>query len=166
MIGIAFVMAFQTVISAAGQAGQTCPLNRTIFRDSKSGREFVALKVGLNQVYKCAGSWERPFHHPQKRLQEKCGPALGDEVIVGRLNGKPAVAVYTVERAVPCCNWQSYRRLKDAMLSPELHEWLTQSEMPAVRLGDEGYSISADPDRPDNGPLGRGNFVPAKCREP
>lgn len=156
---LALIIAMQGSASTAKDRGKMCPLDRTIFRDKNSGREFIALKVGLNQEYSCGQ--KSSYHHPEKQLQEKCGPPLGDEVIVGRMSGAPVVAVFTVIRGLPCCSWRSYRGAPTLL---DIKEWLRPDEMPLVELGSQAEAISEDPDRPDNGPLGGGDFVPVECR--
>lgn len=121
-----------------------CALDRVISRDKKSGREFIAMKVGLNQEYSCGQ--KSSYHHPEMQLQEKCGPPLGDEVIAGRMKGATVVAVFTVTQGVPCCSWRSY---PGAPILLEIKEWLRPDEMPLVELGSE-----ADLDIRRSGPSG------------
>jgi hypothetical protein len=162
------VLALLSGSALEAHAEQTCPLDRTIFKDEESGREFVAQKVAVDYQYACAkpsSASDRHYSVPQKKLETECQGPYGKTIVEGLLDGAKAYAVYSVEMASPCCAWYSYSG-NDKEATGLVKQWLHSVDVPVITLGDEWYTIrSPDPPfPPDQGPVGSGRFVPTRCR--
>lgn len=162
------LLALLTGLVGPALAAEQCPLNRVVFKDSESGREFVAQRVAVDYQYLCAGESSGSIRHysrPQKKLEKECTGPFGETIVEGLLGGEKVYAVYKVEKAAPCCVWYSYPG-DDKEVAGKVKEWLQPLEMPVITLGDEWYTISPpDPSfPPDQGPLAGGRFVPTTCR--
>ena len=147
-------------------AAVQCPLDRIVFKDAESGREFIAQRVAVDYQYLCDGNkLSMHYSRPQKQLEEECAGPYGKTILQGLLDGEKVYAIYTVEKAVPCCAWYSYSG-DDRQVAAEVKGWLHPAEVPLIELGDEWYTIGSpnDPYRPtDPGPMGGGRFVPTSC---
>lgn len=146
-------------------AAEQCPLDRTTFVEKSTKAEFVADKVAVAYRYLCRGKADKVYARPQKKLEDTCdGGPYGETYVSGTLAGKPVIAVYTVEKAAPCCYWQSYAPDDKAIKGKRL-QWL-KADVRTVELDDEWWTIG--PDNPpwpaDKGPLKGGVYVPAVCR--
>ena len=164
------VVLLTILISLTGPAlAEVCPLDRTIFKEAESGREFVAQRVAVDYRYVC--DWNNPsnnhYSRPQAKLEKKCAGPFGETIIEGLLNGETAYAVYSVEKAWPCCLWHSYAG-NDKEVAGKVKEWLQPAEVPVITLNDEWYTIGPKewfaPLPPDQGWMGGGRFVPTNCR--
>lgn len=155
-------------------AAVPCPLDRIVFKDKESGREFIAQRVAVDFQYLCEGKkiighYDRKhYSRPQKNLDQDCDGPAGDTIIEGLLDGERVFAIYTTElRALPCCSWYSYPG-DDRNVTKKVKEWLTPEKVPLIEL-DDGTTLSPigvnDPAfPPDTGPMGGGNFIPTSCR--
>jgi hypothetical protein len=140
-----------------------CSLDQVIFKDRKSGRQFTAERVALNQQYLC-GRKLVSADAPRRKLKDCRGP-YGDTIIEGYMNGERVYAIYTVNAASPCCSWESYAGT-NTHIPKQVKKWLPTGRAPKITLGDEWYTIEASPGLPMEvgGPLGGGAYVPILCR--
>lgn len=140
-----------------------CSLDQVIFKDRKTGRQFTAERVALNQKYLC-GQKVVSANAARKDLKDCRGP-YGDTIIEGYMNGDRVYVVYTVNAASPCCSWESYAGT-NTQISKQVRRWLPTGKAPKITLGDEWYTIEATVGLPMEvgGPLGGGAFVPSFCR--
>ena len=146
-------------------AAVQCPLDQIVFKDAESGREFIAQRVAVDYQYLCDGNkLSMHYSRPQKQLEEECAGPYGKTIIQGLLDGEKVYAIFTVEKAVPCCAWYSYSG-DDRQVATEVKEWLHPAEVPLIELGNEWYTIgSPNHSYPtDPGPMGGGRFVPTSC---
>ncbi len=156
---MAFGMSFSSALAAAA-----CPLDHVVFVDQASGRSFVAQKVAMELVYRCARI-HRAIR-PQPRLEGRldCRGPFGSTIVQGSLGKAVVYAVFSVEDGAPCCRWDSFGA-NDRAVSGRKYTWLTGRDRPLVELGSEQYTIASsgtlDPMR---GPLAGGNYVPDQCR--
>ena len=140
-------------------------MDRTTFVEQTSKAEFVADKVAVAYRYLCRGKADKVYARPQKKLEDTCdGGPYGETYFSGTLAGKAVIAVYTVEKAAPCCYWRTYAGDDKAVAKKPL-QWL-KTGVPTLEIGSEWLTIG--PDNPpwpaDTGPLKGGVFVPAVCR--
>jgi hypothetical protein len=146
------------------QPSEDCPVDRLVFRDDRTNRQFVSERVAVDYRYICDGKITKAFDRPQKELAARCQGPYGDTVIEGLLDGKKAHAVYSVADAAPCCVWYSHK----GAFKPDqgnITRWLKSNEAWSVQLGDEWYVIgpSNPPYEDDRGPMGGGEFRPVAC---
>ena len=161
-----FLLAMIVNLSGPALADGQCPLDRTVFKDTAAGREFVAQRVAVDYQYLCSQSGsDRHYSVPQKNLGQDCEGPFGETIIEGLLDGKKAYVIYNVTKANPCCAWYSYLE-NDQEVPVKVKEWLSPVEVPVITLGDEWYTIeSPDPPfPPDQGPMAGGHFAPTNCR--
>lgn len=156
--------AIQQSASRSPQANEGCPVDRLVFKDARTNRQFVSKRVAVNYRYICDGKVTKAFNRPQKELAARCQGPYGDTVIEGLLDGKKAHAVYSVADAAPCCVWYSYpgdfKPAKGMAI-----KWLNPKEVWRVQLGDDWYEIGPPnpPYEDDAGPMGGGAFRPIAC---
>jgi hypothetical protein len=152
-------------LMAAPAFAKTCPMDRTTFVEKTTKAEFIADKVAVAYRYLCRGNADKVYVRPQKKLEDTCdGGPYGETYLSGKLGGKPVIAVYSVEKAAPCCYWRSYAPDDKAIKTKRL-QWL-KAGAPTLELGSEWLTIGPDnpPWPPDTGPLKGGTYVTAVCR--
>ena len=153
------------LVAASPALAEKCPMDRTTFVEKDTKAQFVADKVAVAYRYLCAGrAIDKVYTAPQKKLEERCQGPFGETFLSGTLAGKAVIAVYTVEKAVPCCYWRSYESSDKALAKTRLR-WL-KANAPTLEIGSEWLTIG--PDNPpwpaDEGPLKGGEYVPSICR--
>jgi hypothetical protein len=99
-LAICVVRQMANVVNAATE----CPADHVTFVDTKGGGSFVVKRVAVRFVHNCGPSWTGVLQRPLK-ADEGCQGPYRDTIFEGSLNGHKAVAVYTVDPALPCCVW-------------------------------------------------------------
>ena len=100
------------------------------------------------------------YSRPQKQLEEECAGPYGKTIIQGLLDGEKVYAIFTVEKAVPCCASISYSG-NNRPVATEVKEWLHPAEVPLIELGDEWYTMvshGCHRSAYDPGPMGGGQI--------
>lgn len=137
--------------SGVARGDQECALDKLIFKSDDGKSTFVTERI---------------------TTREKAGYQL-DTAYHGRLNGRRAVAVYSLApMASPCCVWFSYlpgQPLDNAWGRPPPKEPFKAWRDPVkVSVGDIGRSmdlqVNHPPWKPDKGPLAGMVLKPVGCR--
>lgn len=107
-----------------------CPLDTIVFVDPGAGGSFTVKRVGTDYVYLCeSGVLEKPVS------SEECTGPYGNLVLEGDLtkykDSKPKsiLAIWYVQKAVPCCGWTI---LENNPSNTADVKWLASAEVPLL----------------------------------
>ncbi len=137
-----------------------CPLDRVVWKDSKSGREFVAEKAAQHLVYRCEGD---KFIETEDEI-EGCGNPRGVFYIAGQVSRQRAYAILHIGYSTPCCQWDTLSA-PDEAVEKEVKHWRKPGTAIEIPLLDELFTIADDVDHKIGGPLKGGSYVAVFCRQ-
>lgn len=136
-----------------------CPLDRVVWKDSKSGREFVAEKAAQHLFYRCEGD---KFIETEDEIAG-CGNPRGVFYVAGQVSGQRAYAVLHIGNSVPCCQWDTFPAPDEAVEEAVKH-WRQPGTAIEIPLLDELFTIEDNDDNKIGGPLKGGRYLAASCR--
>ncbi|MER9373663.1 hypothetical protein [Mesorhizobium sp. M0491] len=138
---------------------EQCPLDRVVWKDTKTDRVFAAERAAQHLIYQCGEKFIKT-----ETERAGCGNLHGTFYVDGYMSGQRIYAIFHIDDASPCCWWDS-QLAPNAAIEKEVPRWKPVGKAIEITLKDPSLTISDNPPLYQvMGPLGGGNFVAEECR--